>query len=357
MTPVPEFIGSVQASDGVALVSLSGEIDLHSGPLLDAVLQEALGSGAPSVVLDMGEVSFCDAGGLGRLVANAKKLRNAGRELSIRGAPEPLRKLLHLTALTQILHVEPAMDAGELLGADLAAAAALPLSRLVVDAALKLVVVMAQSVMDGADGVSITLPRQGRLRTVAASNDVVLQMDQDQYDTGQGPCLDAATHGTRMSSPALVNERRWPEFVPRARARGIESIMSTPLLAAAAPLGALNVYSRSADALAAHEHEWAVQFADEAAGLLITADVTATAASLDSAISRGLHSREVIALAQGIVMARERLSPDAAHRFLIDISRRTSRPLLGICESLVSSTSGHRSRRGAPPWGAHDAIT
>lgn len=253
MTRAPEFIGSVRVHDGVAVVTLAGEIDLFSAPLLQGVLQEAMAADAPAVVVDMALVSFCDAQGLGHLVTTAKALREMGGRLSIRAAPSALRRLFQITGLTDALHVEAATTAEGLLSVDLAAAARLPLTRTVLDAALKLVVVMAQSVMTGADGVSITLPRQGRLRTVAASNDVVLQMDHDQYDTGQGPCLDAATRGEGFRSSSLESERRWPQFVPRARARGIESIMSTPLLAADRPLGALNVYSRAPDALASHE--------------------------------------------------------------------------------------------------------
>jgi anti-anti-sigma factor len=329
----------VSVSDGLAVVTLAGEIDAYSEPLLHAVLQEAVAAHAPAVVVDMALVSFCDARGLGQLVATAKSLREAGGLLSIRAAPYVLRRLFQITGLTEALHVEAATTAEGLLSVDLAAAARQPLTRAVLDAALKLVVVMAKSVMTGADGVSITLPRQGRLRTVAASNDVVLQMDHDQYDTGQGPCLDAATSGERFHSSSLEAERRWPQFVPRARARGIESIMSTPLMAADRPLGALNVYSSAPEALASHEQQWAVQFAREASNVMLVTDATATAQSLDTEISSALHARETIALAQGLVMAREQLSADAAHRFLIDISRRTSRPLLGICQALVASAT------------------
>ena len=124
---------------------------------------------------------------------------------------------------------------GSQLVASIAGVAAIPRSRDVLDAALKLVVTMAQAVVIGADGVSITLPRNGRFGTVAASNDVVLEMDHDQYDTGEGPCLDAAIQGERFHIDALGEESRWPAFVPRARARGIESILSTPLVAGGGP--------------------------------------------------------------------------------------------------------------------------
>jgi GAF domain-containing protein len=209
----------------------------------------------------------------------------------------------------------------------------------VLDASLNLVVVMSQAVMAGADGVSITVPRDGRLRTVAASNDVVLQMDHDQYDTGQGPCLDAAHRGELYSSKALVSESRWPQFVPRARARGIESIMSTPLMSADVPLGALNVYSRAANALASHEQQWAIEFADQASRVLEAANTPVTADSVSAEIDQGLQSRHVVALAQGITMTAQGLRPDAALRFLIDISRRTSRPLLHVSQDVVNEAS------------------
>lgn len=349
MTGQAEFIGSVKVTGDLAVVTLVGEIDLYSEPLLHARLQEAIAADPRAVVVDMALVTFCDARGLGLLVAAANALRDRGGRLSIRAAPYALRRILQILGLTDALQVEPASTADGVLGVDLAAAARLPLTRAVLDAALKLVVVMAQSVMTGADGVSITLPRQGRLGTVAASNDVVLQMDHDQYDTAQGPCLDAATRGQGFHSRSLESERRWPQFVPRARARGIESIMSTPLMSADRPLGALNVYSRAPDALASHEQQWAIQFAREASNVLLVTDATVTADSLDTEISSALHARETIALAQGLVMARQQVSADAAYRFLIDISRRTSRPLLGICQGIITSASGHTNAPAFDP--------
>lgn len=342
MNNLAEFTGTVRVHDDVALVTVAGALDLYSAPLFSSLLQEAVAAGTGCVVVDMALVSFCDAGGLGLLVKANNQLLVKHAQLSIRAAPLTLRTLLAITGLDDALHLEPASFDEGLLAADLAAVARLPLTRAVLDAALKLVVVMSQAVTKGADGVSITLPRDGRLRTVAASNDVVLQMDHDQYDTGQGPCLDAATHGAPYSSTDLESESRWPNFVPRARSRGIESIMSTPLLAADRPLGALNVYSRAPDALASHEQQWATQFAQEASTVLLAADATATLDSVDAEILDALRSREVIAVAQGVIMVRQSMSADAAYRFLTGVSRHTSRPLLEICQEVVNTNAHDR---------------
>lgn len=345
----PEFVGSVRCDADVAVVMLAGEVDLYSAPQVRALLDEAVATGAPSVAVDMALVSFCDATGLGVLVRANKGMRASGARLTVTAAPPKLRKLLVITGLTDLLQLAPTNSEGDLLAADLAAAAHLPLTRNVLDAALQLVVVMSQAVMTGADGVSITLPREGQLRTVAASNDVVLQMDHDQYDTGEGPCLDAATQGELFSSPALGQERRWPAFVPRARARGIESIMSTPLMAGSHPLGAINVYSRATEGFASHEQEWALEFASETSKVLMASNGLATAGSVDAEISAALESRHTIAMAQGVIMTHQRLTVEDSYRFLTDISRRTSRPLLEVCRELIKATGAGGSETSGEP--------
>ena len=69
--------------------------------------------------------------------------------------------------------------------------------------------------------VAIKVDRSTREATVAASNPVVAQMDADQYETGEGPCLAAASEGHRFHIDALAKEQRWTEFVKRARAGSI----------------------------------------------------------------------------------------------------------------------------------------
>lgn len=212
-------------------------------------------------------------------------------------------------------------------------------TRQVLDAALVLVVTMCQAVIGHADGVSITLPRDGRHGTVAASNDVVRGMDHDQYDTGEGPCLDAARHGERFHIDALAEEPRWPDFVPRARARGIESVLSSPLLKAGAAHGALNIYARTPGAFAAHEKEWADEFALRASAVLTTASRALPSEQLGGHLEQALASRSAIARAQGWLMHRDGLDADAAWSTLTAISRRTSRPLRDVCERLLSEVA------------------
>jgi hypothetical protein len=116
-------------------------------------------------------------------------------------------------------------------GGDSEAVASLASDSGVVDGALRLVVALARAAVGGADGVSVSLRRHGHLTTVAASDRTIEEMDASQYATGQGPCVDASLEGQRFYSEALDVEQRWPSFTPRARALGINAILSSPLLA------------------------------------------------------------------------------------------------------------------------------
>ncbi len=224
-------------------------------------------------------------------------------------------------------------------------------TRQVFDASLELVVTMCKQVISHADGVSITLPRDGRYGTVAASNDVVLAMDHDQYDTDEGPCLDAARFGERFHIDVLADEQRWAQFVPRARARGIESVLSCPLLDAGEAHGALNIYARTPGAFAGHEKQWADQFALNASLVLTAARRALPSEQLDGQLEQALLSRAVIARAQGWVMQRDGLGADAAWVALSMISRRTDVPLHDVCAGVLAGEDVPAQPAGGGPGG------
>ena len=221
--------------------------------------------------------------------------------------------------------------------------AAFPANAEVVDAALRLVVALAHATVKGADGVSVSLSRSGTLTTVAASDDTIRGMDADQYATGQGPCLSAATDGHRIYVESLDSESRWPEFIPRAKERGINSILSMPLLTAGRPLGALNIYSNRAGALSDPEQALATLCAQQASDLLASATVDVSAEDLSIRLRDALQVRQTVTMAIGVVITREGISPDDAHARLLQSSHQSAIPLQEQARAIVAST-----QRGGP---------
>jgi len=228
---------------------------------------------------------------------------------------------------------EPADLAGGLLRV-----AAIPANREVLDAALRLVVALARVTVCGADGVSVCLVRHGTLTTVAASDETVSGMDRDQYATGEGPCVAAAAEGHWFHVRSLDDERRWPAFIPRAKERGINSILSTPLRTAAEPVGALNIYSRHAAAFATPELDLASLFAVQASDLLVKAAVDVSVEELSRQLQDALRGRDLISQARGVLMERHGVTADAAYSTLRRSSRQRSTTLRGQAQDIVTST-------------------
>ena len=128
---------------------------------------------------------------------------------------------------------------------------AVPTSEGVVDGALRLVVALARTMVDGADGASVTLRRHGRLSTIAATDKTVLDMDSEQYAAGEGPCIDASVTDAGSTRSRSTGDTVANLCAQGARALGIRAILSSPLLSHDLPVGALNIYSRTATAFAA----------------------------------------------------------------------------------------------------------
>ena len=95
------------APDSVLLV-VSGELDLATVAVLDESLRRAESARRPVVLLDLGGVTFLDCTGLTALLAAARRVAEAGGEISVMRASAPICRLLRLTAVDQSLTVIPA---------------------------------------------------------------------------------------------------------------------------------------------------------------------------------------------------------------------------------------------------------
>jgi len=172
---------------------------------------------------------------------------------------------------------------------------------------------------------------------VVASDETVLAMDAEQYATGQGPCVDASTVGRRFHTDSLDTETRCPAFAPKAQALGINAIVSSPLLVRNRPVGALNIYSRTADAFTSQDQDLASRFAAEASTILSGAGPSPGSVSRSGWFEEAIETRQVIALAQGVLMERNNIDLTDAYRALRRFSTNTGQPLRERAEDVVAS--------------------
>lgn len=92
-------------ADGSTLV-ISGQLDVRSIADLRARLYDHLSEHHEAVVLDLSGVESADLSALRMLAVASRLANNAGHRLSVRGCPDAVRRLLHLTHLRGLMIVE-----------------------------------------------------------------------------------------------------------------------------------------------------------------------------------------------------------------------------------------------------------
>jgi GAF domain-containing protein len=202
---------------------------------------------------------------------------------------------------------------------------------------LEAIVGHACRAIEGAQFAAITVKAANGIayRTVASSDDVPMQVDEIQYDTGQGPCLDALATNMTCRSDDIATDRRWPEFGPAAHdLTGVTSMLSHPLfLEEDDTLGALNLYAKKTNAFDEHS----------AGALTVLATHSAIAMARAAAHEQSQHlqlalaSNRTIGIAIGILMNKHLITQGQAFDALRVSSQHSHRKLIDIATDVVET--------------------
>jgi anti-sigma B factor antagonist len=82
------------------ILTLEGEIDVYTYPVLNESLLELIKDGQNSIILDMEKVSYIDSTGLGVLANSANKLLQKNGELRVICSQPQLIKVFSVSGLT-----------------------------------------------------------------------------------------------------------------------------------------------------------------------------------------------------------------------------------------------------------------
>ena len=87
----------------LALVSVSGEVDLHTAGCLEARIEEAGNLGPDTVVVDLSATSFIDSTALSVLVRESKRLEGRGHVLGVVTNDPRIQRIIEVTGLNRSL--------------------------------------------------------------------------------------------------------------------------------------------------------------------------------------------------------------------------------------------------------------
>jgi GAF domain-containing protein len=178
-------------------------------------------------------------------------------------------------------------------------------------------------------GITMIRPRR-RLETVAATDPLVEQADQLQYELDEGPCRDSSWYRETLSSD-LADDKRWPQWARKVATLGIASVLAVELTTVdERRIGAINVYWKRRRTFTADDTAFANLFARHAALALSTS-------FNEAQLNVALDTRKLIGQAQGILMERFGLDEPRAFEVLRRYSQDHNMKLRRVAEYLIAT--------------------
>lgn len=210
-------------------------------------------------------------------------------------------------------------------------------------ATLGRMVKLAVETIDSCQHCGVSIVEGRRIVSPASSDEIPAIVDRLQFESGEGPCIDAIKDHEVFQTGRLSEESRWPNFAHRASTEsGIESILSFRLFVDGDTMGSLNLYSEQHDAFDDHDVAFGAVFAAHAAV------AWSTSRTIEN-LRKGIQTRELIGEAVGILMARQDVSEAEAFDILTRASQRLNVKLRLIAEDVVHPKGPPTAGEGADP--------
>lgn len=100
---------SVAHRDGIAVVTVGGEIDSFTAPALEAAIAEALAVDPTALIIELSTVTFLASAGLQILAATHDKVSKSAHFTVVAKGPATSRPI-QLTGLDETLDIYPTLD-------------------------------------------------------------------------------------------------------------------------------------------------------------------------------------------------------------------------------------------------------
>ena len=105
-----EFQIEERRAGGLAVVAVSGEIDVATAPQLRECLHRVIADGDSTIALDLLSVTFLDSTALGVLVGALKRCKELGGDLQLVVADPRILKIFEITGLTNVFTIADSLQ-------------------------------------------------------------------------------------------------------------------------------------------------------------------------------------------------------------------------------------------------------
>jgi hypothetical protein len=197
------------------------------------------------------------------------------------------------------------------------------------------IVAQAAQALPRAAAAGLTLVSGGKPpKTLASTDPLVEHVDAIQYDTGEGPCLEAIEDNDLIVADDLARDDRWPKFCARAVAESpVRSMLGVRIFLGGDDRGALNLYATERGAFSRLDCGVAAIFSTLSSLALQHALEQRKSQNLTIA----LESSRQIGMAMGILMASKLIPAEEAFEQLRAASQHLHRRVRDIAVEVTET--------------------
>lgn len=95
---------------GNMVIAPSGDVDMHSSPVLRKELLKQIGVNVPCLIVDFGNVSYIDSSGIATFVEGLKTMKTYGGHLKLTGMPDDIVEIFRFSRLDTIFEIYADID-------------------------------------------------------------------------------------------------------------------------------------------------------------------------------------------------------------------------------------------------------
>jgi anti-sigma B factor antagonist len=101
---------NVRTVEDRPVLDVVGEVDVYSAPELRERLSELLNASAPSLIVNLADVTFLDSTGIGTLVAGLNRAVQFGGTLTLVSDHDRILKLFRITGLDTVFAIRATIE-------------------------------------------------------------------------------------------------------------------------------------------------------------------------------------------------------------------------------------------------------
>lgn len=207
--------------------------------------------------------------------------------------------------------------------------------------ALQHVIAATCELFDAAGAGVMMIGDSAMLTAVAATDDAGFLLETLQEERGRGPCVDALTFDSIISTSDLAGDDRWPPLIPELPDAGVRAILGLPIHIGGVAIGSLNVYRSQPSEWSEEEINALHAYGRVIEGVLHSAIGMRERDELVEQLQYALDQRVLIERAVGVTMGRDGIDAVTAFNKLRDLARSSQRKVADVAAELLAQIPGN----------------